>query len=73
MNYKVSVSSQISSMTIFVEPKSLTFSEPNEKKKKNLHYEFITSSMPSGMTNFAHFEWLDGKHIFGSPVAFSWT
>ena len=48
------MSSQISSMTIFVEPESLTFSEPNEKKE--LHYEFIASSMPSGMTNFAHFE-----------------
>ncbi|RVW40400.1 Subtilisin-like protease SBT1.7 [Vitis vinifera] len=69
--YKVSVSSQISSVKISVEPESLTFSEPNEKKSYTV--TFTASSMPSGMTGFAHLEWSDGKHIVGSPVAFSWT
>uniref|UniRef100_A0A5B7A834 Putative subtilisin-like protease n=1 Tax=Davidia involucrata TaxID=16924 RepID=A0A5B7A834_DAVIN len=69
--YKVSVSSETQAVKISVEPASLSFTEPNEKK--NYTVTFIASSMPSGITSFARLEWLDGKHIVGSPVAFSWT
>ena len=69
--YKVSVSSQISSVKISVDPESLTFSQLNEKKSYTV--TFTASSMPSGMTGFAHLEWSDGKHVIRSPVAFSWT
>ena len=69
--YKVSVSSQDPSVKILVEPESLTFSEQNEKKSYTV--TFNTISMPSGTTSFAHLNWSDGKHIVGSPIAFSWT
>ncbi|KAF3975040.1 hypothetical protein CMV_001692 [Castanea mollissima] len=69
--YKVSVSSQDPSVKILVEPESLTFSEQNEKKSYTV--TFNTISMPSGTTSFAHLKWSDGKHIVGSPIAFSWT
>ncbi|XP_057490161.1 subtilisin-like protease SBT1.7 [Actinidia eriantha] len=69
--YKVSVSSETQAVKITVEPESLTFTEPNEKKTYTV--AFTVSSMPSGTNIFARLEWSDGKHIVGSPVAFSWT
>ncbi|XP_042508409.1 subtilisin-like protease SBT1.7 [Macadamia integrifolia] len=69
--YKVSVSSETRSVKIAVQPESLTFSSPNEKKTYTV--TFTTPSMPSGTTSFARLEWSDGKHIVGSPIAFTWT
>uniref|UniRef100_A0A5B7A6B2 Putative subtilisin-like protease SBT1.7 n=1 Tax=Davidia involucrata TaxID=16924 RepID=A0A5B7A6B2_DAVIN len=69
--YKVSVSSETQAVKISVKPESLSFTELNEKK--NYTVTFIASSMPSGITSFARLEWSDGKHIVGSPIAFSWT
>lgn len=69
--YKVSVTSRVPSVKILVEPESLSFSEEYEKKSYTV--TFIATSMPSGTASFAHLVWSDGKHIVGSPIAFSWT
>ncbi|KAA8537833.1 hypothetical protein F0562_027587 [Nyssa sinensis] len=70
--YKVSVSSETQAVNISVEPESLSFTKLNEKK--NYTVTFIPTSKPPGITtSFAHLEWSDGKHIVGSPIAFSWT
>nr|DAD41447.1 TPA_asm: hypothetical protein HUJ06_015770 [Nelumbo nucifera] len=68
--YKVSVSSQTETVKILVEPDTLSFSQPNEKKTFTV--TFSGGSLPSGTTSFARLEWSDGKHIVGSPIAFSW-
>ncbi|EEF52306.1 Xylem serine proteinase 1 precursor, putative [Ricinus communis] len=69
--YKVSVSSETPSVKISVEPESLSFSEQYEKKSYTV--TFSATSLPSGTTNFARLEWSSGKHVVGSPIAFSWT
>lgn len=69
--YKVSVSPLIPSVKISVEPESLSFSEAYEKKTYTV--TFVASSAPSGTASFARLEWSDGKHIVGSPMAFTWT
>ncbi|KDP41644.1 hypothetical protein JCGZ_16051 [Jatropha curcas] len=69
--YKVSVSSQIRSVKISVEPESLSFSQQYEKKSYTV--TFTATSMPSGTSSFAHLEWSNGKQVVGSPIAFSWT
>ncbi|KAH9689864.1 subtilisin-like protease SBT1.7 [Citrus sinensis] len=69
--YMVSVSSQSTSVKILVEPESLSFSRQYEKKSYVV--TFTASSMPSGTTSFARLQWSDGKHVVGSPIAFSWT
>ncbi|XWS21272.1 hypothetical protein CRYUN_Cryun30bG0041600 [Craigia yunnanensis] len=69
--YKISLYSQTQTVKISVEPATLSFSAQYEKKSYTV--TFTASSMPSGTTSFAHLEWSDGKHIVGSPIAFSWT
>ncbi|GMH24055.1 hypothetical protein Nepgr_025898 [Nepenthes gracilis] len=69
--YKVSVTSQAQGVEISVEPETLTFTKPNEKKSYSV--TFTAGSMPSSTTSFARIEWSDGKHVVGSPIAFSWT
>lgn len=69
--YTVTVFSKIPSVKIIIEPKTLSFSQAFEKKTYTL--SITAASMPSGTTNFARLEWSDGKHIVGSPVAFTWT
>ncbi|KAF3446573.1 hypothetical protein FNV43_RR11753 [Rhamnella rubrinervis] len=69
--YTVTVSSKLSSVKILVEPQSLRFSKAYEKKTYTV--TFIAASLPSGTTSFARLEWSDGKHIVGSPIAFTWT
>ncbi|XVE95004.1 hypothetical protein REPUB_Repub02eG0059100 [Reevesia pubescens] len=69
--YKVSLYSQTKAVKISVEPATLSFSAQYEKKSYTV--TFTASSMPSGTTSFARLEWSEGKHIVGSPIAFSWT
>lgn len=69
--YKVSVSQQTKAVKILVEPEVLTFSKPYEKKSFTV--TFTANSMPSGTTSFDYLKWMDGKHIVGSPIAFSWS
>ncbi|CAA2944872.1 subtilisin-like protease [Olea europaea subsp. europaea] len=69
--YKVSVSQETKAVKILVEPEELTFSKPNEKKSFTV--TFTASSMPSGTASFDYLKWMDGKHIVGSPIAFSWS
>ncbi|KAJ0040575.1 hypothetical protein Pint_27940 [Pistacia integerrima] len=69
--YKVSVSSQSPAVKISVEPAVLSFTQMNEKKLYTA--TFTVSSMPTGTNSFGRIEWSDGKHIVGSPVAFSWN
>ncbi|KAF5740627.1 putative Xylem serine proteinase 1 precursor [Tripterygium wilfordii] len=69
--YKVSVTSPTPSVKILVQPESLAFSKQYEKKSYTV--TFTASSMPSGTNNFARLKWSDGKHVVGSPIAFSWT
>ncbi|KAK1366899.1 Subtilisin protease [Heracleum sosnowskyi] len=68
--YKVSVSSELSSVKIVVEPEALLFSKTNEKK--NYTVTFTATSMPTDTTKFARLEWLGGKYTVGSPIAISW-
>ncbi|XP_038885098.1 subtilisin-like protease SBT1.7 [Benincasa hispida] len=68
--YKVSVTAP-KEVKIVVEPESLSFAEANEQKSYTV--TFIASPMPSGSESFARLEWSDGKHIVGSPIAFTWT
>ncbi|KAM7266416.1 hypothetical protein ACFE04_004313 [Oxalis oulophora] len=69
--YKVTLSSETQSVKMLVKPESLSFSKADEKKTYTV--TFTATSMPSGTSSFARLEWSDGKHIVGSPVAFSWT
>ncbi|XWS24143.1 hypothetical protein CRYUN_Cryun28dG0075200 [Craigia yunnanensis] len=69
--YIISVYSQTQAVKFTVEPAILSFSAQYEKKSYTV--TFTASSMPSGTTSFARLEWSDGKHIVGSPIAFSWT
>ncbi|KAK0577779.1 hypothetical protein LWI29_038517 [Acer saccharum] len=69
--YKVSMSSETQSVKMLVEPESLSFSGPYEKKSYTV--TFTASSKPSGTTSFARLQWSDGKHVVNSPIAFSWT
>ncbi|KAJ6328004.1 hypothetical protein OIU77_009814 [Salix suchowensis] len=69
--YKLSMTSKTQSVKISVEPESLSFAKENEKKSYTV--TFTATSMPSGTSSFAHLEWSDGKHVVGSPIAFSWT
>ncbi|CAL0322494.1 unnamed protein product [Lupinus luteus] len=69
--YKASVSSQITSVKIVVEPEVLSFTELYEKKSYTVTFTY--TSLPSGTTSFANLEWSDGKHRVVSPIAFSWT
>lgn len=69
--YRVSVSSHTTAVKILVEPESLSFSEQYEKKSYTV--TFVANSMPSGTNSFSRLAWSDGKHVVGSPIAFSWT
>ncbi|XP_057960558.1 subtilisin-like protease SBT1.7 [Malania oleifera] len=69
--YKVSISSETKSVKISVVPELLVFSKLNEKKSYTV--TFTAMSMPANTNGFARIEWSDGKHVVGSPVAFSWT
>ncbi|XP_061961642.1 subtilisin-like protease SBT1.7 [Populus nigra] len=69
--YKLSMTSKTPSVKILVEPESLSFAKEYEKKTYTV--TFTATSMPSGTNSFAHLEWSDGKHVVGSPIAFSWT
>ncbi|XP_022768675.1 subtilisin-like protease SBT1.7 [Durio zibethinus] len=68
--YKVSLYSQTHAVKMSVEPATLSFSAEYEKKSYTV--TFTASSMPFGTTSFARLEWSDGKHIVGSPIAYSW-
>ncbi|KAK8624272.1 hypothetical protein V6N13_065621 [Hibiscus sabdariffa] len=68
--YKVSFYSQTQAVKTSVEPATLSFSEQYEEKSYTV--TFRASSMPTGSTSFARLEWSDGKHIVGSPIAYSW-
>ncbi|KAK8492521.1 hypothetical protein V6N12_041703 [Hibiscus sabdariffa] len=68
--YKVSLYSQTQAVEMSVEPATLNFSEQYEEKSYRV--TFRASSKPTGSTSFARLEWSDGKHIVGSPIAYSW-
>ncbi|KAK2999204.1 hypothetical protein RJ639_022783 [Escallonia herrerae] len=66
--YTVSVTSETQAVKILVMPKSLNFSEKNEKKSYTM--TFTASSMPSGIISFARLQWSDGKHIVRESTVF---
>ncbi|PON91085.1 Subtilase [Trema orientale] len=68
--YKVVVS-QVESVKISVNPESLTFVKANQKLAYTV--TFAAGSKPSTTSQFARLEWSDGKHIVGSPIAFTWS
>ncbi|BFG18285.1 hypothetical protein CerSpe_045600 [Prunus speciosa] len=68
--YKVSVPTQTPSVKILVEPKSLSFTRPYEKKTYTV--TFVASNMTSRTNSFGRLEWSDGKHIVSSPIAIFW-
>ncbi|KAK6939697.1 Subtilisin-like protease, fibronectin type-III domain [Dillenia turbinata] len=70
--YHVSVSSEEKkAVNIAVEPQMLSFSSCNEKKGYTV--TITAHSLPSGTTSFGRLVWSDGKHVVGSPIAFSWV
>ncbi|XVF39833.1 hypothetical protein PTKIN_Ptkin01aG0063900 [Pterospermum kingtungense] len=69
--YRISLYSETQAVKITVVPEILHFSAQYEKKSYTV--TFTARSMPSGTTSFARLEWSDGKHIVGSPIAFTWT
>ncbi|GFQ04568.1 subtilisin-like protease PjSBT1.7.2 [Phtheirospermum japonicum] len=70
--YKVSLFSPSQSVKISVVPGILTFSQKNEKKSYNVTFK-VATKMKANTNQFGRIEWSDGKHVVGSPVAFSWT
>lgn len=70
--YKVSIKSENPMVKISVEPETLSFNQVNEKKVYTVTFT-AAGSMPSDSNSFGRIEWSDGKHIVGSPVAFSWS
>lgn len=70
--YKVSIKSETPMVKISVEPQTLSFNQVNEKKVYTVTFT-AAGSMPSDSNSFGRIEWSDGKHIVGSPVAFSWS
>ncbi|XP_057974101.1 subtilisin-like protease SBT1.7 [Malania oleifera] len=68
--YKVSTSGLTDSVSISVEPGTLSFAQPNQSK--NYTVTFNCSAKPYGTTGFARLEWTDGKHVVGSPIAVIW-
>lgn len=71
--YKVSISSETTAVKINVDPESLSFAQVNEKKSYTVTFTSTASSLTTNSDSFARLEWSDGKHIVGSPIAFSWT
>ncbi|KAL6993817.1 hypothetical protein U1Q18_011930 [Sarracenia purpurea var. burkii] len=69
--YEVLVELESESVTVLVVPKSLSFTEENQKQSYTV--TFTADSMPSNSFCFGRIEWSDGKHIVGSPIAISWT
>ncbi|KAL8151774.1 hypothetical protein V2J09_021582 [Rumex salicifolius] len=70
--YKVKIDTSLApGVKVSVNPSTLVFTKVNEK----LSYTatFVAGSKPSSTNAFGRIEWSDGKHIVGSPVAFSWT
>ncbi|KAG9160323.1 hypothetical protein Leryth_022655 [Lithospermum erythrorhizon] len=70
-SYKVSIMVPSETVKITVEPELLSFSESNEKKSYSV--TFTTTSKAISQNVFGRIEWLDGKHVVGSPVAISWN
>lgn len=70
--YRASVSSESKGVKISVVPPVLRFSKAHEKKTFTVTFTAV-ASMPSNTNAFGRIEWTDGKHVVGSPVAFTWT
>lgn len=70
--YKVSLKSDSRLVKILVEPETLSFKEANEKKSYTVTFTAVGSTPPN-LSSFGRLEWSDGKHIVGSPIAFSWS
>ncbi|KAF3440856.1 hypothetical protein FNV43_RR19142 [Rhamnella rubrinervis] len=70
--YKVSIKSETQLVKISVEPETLSFNAVNEKKAYTVTFT-AAASLPSDSNSFGRIEWSDGKHIVGSPIAFSWN
>ncbi|XP_010547540.1 PREDICTED: subtilisin-like protease SBT1.7 [Tarenaya hassleriana] len=70
--YRVKISSETTAVKIAVEPAVLSFKEVNEKQSYTVTFTVSSSSAPTS-NSFGRIEWSDGKHVVGSPVAFSWT
>ncbi|KAK4262369.1 hypothetical protein QN277_027938 [Acacia crassicarpa] len=68
--YYVSVTLDVSSVQILVEPKVLSFKE-NEKKSYTLTFT-ASGSPPESHNAFGRLTWSDGKHDVASPIALSW-
>lgn len=73
--YKVSISSETKLVKISVVPESLSFTAANEKKSYTVAFTTTGtgSAPPPTAEGFGRIEWSDGKHVVGSPIAFSWT
>lgn len=70
--YKVSLKTESQIVKISVEPEMLSFGQANEKKSYTVTFTAVGSLLPEKYS-FGRIEWSDGKHIVGSPIAFSWS
>ncbi|PON66713.1 Subtilase [Parasponia andersonii] len=70
--YKVSLKSETQLVKISVAPETLTFGQLSEKKSYTVTFNAV-GSMPPNSNSFGRIEWSDGKHVVGSPIAFSWS
>ncbi|KAG0466178.1 hypothetical protein HPP92_017758 [Vanilla planifolia] len=71
--YKATTTAKVDGgeIKITVDPAVLEFTETGEKKSYTV--KFTAPSLPSGSSGSGRLVWSDGKHIVGSPIAFTWT
>ncbi|CAJ1929387.1 unnamed protein product [Sphenostylis stenocarpa] len=68
--YKVSVTLDIPSVNVTVEPNVLSF---NKNEKKSYTVTFAASyPPPPTQLGFGRLEWSNGKNIVGSPISITW-
>ena len=68
--YKVSVTVDISSVKIAVEPNVLSFNK-NEKKSYTITFT-VSGPPPPSNFGFGRLEWSNGKNVVGSPISITW-
>lgn len=68
--YNVSVTVESKSVTVSVEPTSLSFGKLNEVKSYTV--TFAVSAIPSISILDGSITWSDGKHVVKSPIAIFW-
>ncbi|KAI4383439.1 hypothetical protein MLD38_009275 [Melastoma candidum] len=69
--YNAKATSGSSAVKVTVDPETITFASPYEKKSFTV--TVTAGAMAAGSMAFGRLEWSDGKHVVGSPMAFIWS